>query len=75
MKAYRIEIYNELGHFDSYNSIGTELAIFASKKNKKIKQINFKTNERLDNPRFGKIIFANYKILRALFYALYYRNH
>ncbi len=74
MKAYRIEIYNELGHFDSYNSTGTELAIFASKKNKKIKQINFKTNERLDNPRFGKIIFANYKILRALFYALYYRN-
>ena len=74
MKAYRTDVYNELGHFDSYNSIGTELAIFAVKKNKRIKQIHFKTNERLDSPRFGKIISANFKIIRALFYALYYRN-
>ena len=71
MNAYRTEIYNELGHFDSYSSIGTELAIFAAKRNKKIEQIHFKTYDRLDNPRFGKIVIANFKIIRALLHALF----
>ena len=28
MKGYNIKLYKELGYFDSYNSIGTELAFF-----------------------------------------------
>jgi hypothetical protein len=59
-------LYNELKHFDSYNSIGTELAIFAAQKKRKIKQFAIKTRDRVDSPRFGRKISANYKIFRAL---------
>ena len=71
MKAYRIGIYRELGHFDSYNSIGTELAIFAAKSGKKIVQLPIKTRERLDEPRFGRIYSANMRIVHALWHALF----
>jgi hypothetical protein len=30
LKAYRASVYAARGHFDSYNSIGTELALFAA---------------------------------------------
>lgn len=70
MKAYRIGVYEELGHFDSYNSIGTELAIFAARKRKKIVQLPFKTRDRTDSPRFGKIISANIRIFKALWRSL-----
>ena len=32
MKAYRATVFGALGHFDSYNSIGTELSMYAAKK-------------------------------------------
>lgn len=70
LKAYRIEVYRELGHFDSYGSIGTELAIHAVKVGKKIVQVPVKTRERIDKPRFGKIYFANLSIFRALLLGL-----
>ncbi len=66
MKAYRLDIYQELGHFDSYDSIGTELAIFAAKNGKMISQIPVKTRERADAPRFGSRYLANTRIFRAL---------
>lgn len=71
MKAYRIGIYRELGHFDSYNSIGTELAIFAAKSGKKILQLPIKTRERADEPRFGRRYSANKRIMYALWRALF----
>lgn len=71
MKAYRMNVYRELGHFDSYNSIGTELAIFAAKKGKKIAQIPVKTRERSDEARFGNRYSANKRILRSLCFALF----
>jgi glycosyltransferase involved in cell wall biosynthesis len=66
MKAYRIDVYQELGHFDSYDSIGTELAIFAAKNGKIITQISVKTRERADAPRFGSRYLANTRIFEAL---------
>lgn len=66
LKAYRIEIYLELGHFDSYNSIGTELAIYASRNKKMVTQLQVTTRERLDSPRFGKCFSSNQRIFRAL---------
>jgi glycosyltransferase involved in cell wall biosynthesis len=66
MKAYRVKIYKELGHFDSYGSIGTELALYAAKNNKKIVQLPVKTRDRNDEPRFGRRYAANKKIIRAL---------
>lgn len=66
MKGYKIEVYNKLGHFDSYQSIGTELMLFSVKNNLVHKQIPFKVNERQDTPRFGSSFKANFKILKAM---------
>lgn len=71
MKAYRTAVYRELGHFDSYNSIGTELAIYAARSGKRISQLPVKTRERLDAPRFGGWFSTNLRLLRALWLSLY----
>lgn len=70
MKAYRITIYRELGHFDSYGSVGTELVIYAARKCKRIVQLDFRTRDRADTPRFGSRFFANMRLLRALWKGL-----
>jgi glycosyltransferase involved in cell wall biosynthesis len=69
MKGYTVDIYRELGHFDSYDSIGTELAIFAARRQKYIYQVPIRTRPRLDKPRFGNRFRSNVRILRALVYA------
>jgi glycosyltransferase involved in cell wall biosynthesis len=69
MKAYRIDLYRELGHFDAYGSIGTELAIYAARQRKKIVQIPVITRDRSDMPRFGRKISANWRIIKALYHA------
>ncbi|MDC0487145.1 glycosyltransferase family 2 protein [Amylibacter sp.] len=66
MKAYRSCVYDKLGHFDSYGSIGTELCIFAAKNNFQIAQVIFEVHQRVDSPRFGTFWSANWKIFRAL---------
>lgn len=66
MKGYRIEVYKELGHFDSYDSIGTELALYAAKMRKRILEVQVRTRARADVPRFGRRYSANLRILRAL---------
>jgi len=70
MKAYHIDVYKNLGHFDSYNSIGTELSIFASKSSTSIAQLPIMINKRVDKPRFGNRISSNIRILKAIFYGL-----
>jgi len=67
MKGYAMEIYHRLGYFDSYGSIGTELALFARKKNYKWNQIDIITTNRKDKPRFHNRYRANILILKALF--------
>lgn len=66
MKAYRIGLYRALGHFDSYGSVGTELAIFAAKNGYRCAQMGLPVGERDGAPRFGRALAANLKILRAL---------
>ena len=66
MKAYRTSVYAKLGYFDSYESVGTQLMIFAAKRKYHIGQVSFKVRERADESRFGKIISANLKIIRAM---------
>ena len=73
MKAYCVEVYKALGHFDSYGSIGTELALYAAKKDKKIAQISIYIRPRADEPRFGRRWSANRKILRALWLGLQHK--
>jgi glycosyltransferase involved in cell wall biosynthesis len=65
MKGYRTSIYRELGHFDSYGSIGTELALYAARRRKSLAQVPVITRPRTDAPRFGSTLRANLRILRA----------
>ena len=71
MKAYRIDMFLDLGHFDSYTSIGTELTLYAVRNGKHIAQVPVKTRDRIDAPRFGKRFSANNRILRALWLGLF----
>ena len=71
MKAYRLNVYQELGHFDSYGSVGTELALFAAKRGYPIHQIPFEVFERKGQPRFGQRFSGNYKIFRAMLLSLW----
>jgi len=66
MKAYRVDVFNQLGYFDSYSSIGTELAIYAAYENINIAQHPIKIKNRQDKPRFGNMFSANINILRSL---------
>ncbi len=76
MKAYHIDVYKNLGYFDSYNSIGTELSIYAVNQKEKITQIPVEISSRKDMPRFGSSISANFSILRALLFGYKkYRMH
>lgn len=66
LKGYRLSIYRELGHFDSYESIGTELVLFAMRNGYRLNQFPVNVQERCGKPRFGLGWNANRKILRAL---------
>jgi glycosyltransferase involved in cell wall biosynthesis len=72
LKAYRTHTYNSIGYFDSYNSIGTELAFNARKKNAFFIEVEFEVNKRQDHSRFGRIFYANFKILRSMFIDLFH---
>lgn len=66
MKAYSRRLYEDLGHFDSYQSIGTELALFGLKKKYKFIELPVPIAPRKDQPRFGQAFRANKKIFRAI---------
>jgi glycosyltransferase involved in cell wall biosynthesis len=66
MKAYKSVVYDRQGFFDSYNSIGTQLALYAVRNRYAMKQVKFVVRDRLDQPRFAKLFNANMKILRAM---------
>jgi glycosyltransferase involved in cell wall biosynthesis len=66
MKGYRMALYERLGHFDSFGSIGTELALYAVKNHHPFSQIEVPTFDREGAPRFARLIRANYLILRAM---------
>lgn len=74
MKGYRIELYRGLGHFDRYGSIGTELMLHAVRSGAKMVQIPLHTRERADAPRFGRLLKANWRILRAAWLGLVARR-
>ncbi len=71
MKAYSASVYLEQGYFDSYNSIGTELMIYAAKKDYNINQEHIEVKERKGVSRFGKIISGNMKIIQALLFSMF----
>ena len=66
MKGYSMALYQKQGYFDSYNSIGTELAIFGLLTNCTYIQLFIPISKRQDHPRFSSILLSNIKILRSL---------
>lgn len=74
MKLYNKRLYVELGHFDSYRSIGTELLTYALKNKYKAEEISISVNSRVGKPRFGSSMTANLKIMRSLFFCIFKKN-
>lgn len=66
MKGYSMRLYKKKGFFDSFNSIGTELAAFGIRNGFNYVEINIPSISRKDNSRFGSTIRSNIVILRAL---------
>ncbi len=67
MKGYDISFYNKEAGFNSFESIGTEFAVYSVISGKRYAEIPILTRARLDAPRFGRGLRANFKIIRALF--------
>lgn len=67
MKGYDRRVFESVGHFDSYGSIGTELMLRAVSKGFTFQQVPFHVRERADKPRFGRLFRANIRILEAMF--------
>ncbi|PCH56234.1 MAG: hypothetical protein COC15_03455 [Legionellales bacterium] len=71
MKGYNMSLYKKIGHFDSYNSIGTELALTSVKNGCLFKEILVQLNDRQDTSRFGNIILGNLRIFRAMLLCIF----
>ena len=74
MKGYRMEIYHQRGCFDSHQSIGTELMLFAARRGYRIVQLPFIVGERQGLPRFGRLFSANLRIMKALWRGLWIKS-
>lgn len=66
MKGYSLDLYDKVGYFDSFESIGSELAVRSRVNGCRCIEMRVITRDRLDAPRFGRKFAANYKILRAM---------
>jgi glycosyltransferase involved in cell wall biosynthesis len=66
MKGYSIGLYRNQGYFDSYNSIGTQLALYGLFNKYSFVQINIPIYERYDRPRFSSALKSNIRIFNAL---------
>ena len=73
LKGYRLKLFTEHGCFDNYNSIGTQLALWAMSQGKRVKLVPVQTTRRADTPRLGAFLKGNYLILRA-FWLGFLRN-
>lgn len=71
MKGYRLSKLKGVKSFCSYPSIGTELAIRASRSGWKIQQVEVRTRERDGRSRFGAGLYANWLILRAMIMGIF----
>jgi glycosyltransferase involved in cell wall biosynthesis len=66
LKGYRLEKIKGYLNNIPESSVGTELAFRCLKNRMKIDQVPVTINLRKDNSRYGSIIVANFKIMKAL---------
>lgn len=70
MKAYQMTLYRQRGHFDSCQSVGTELLLFAARSGMPVEGVEIRVGRRADRPRFGNALRANLTLLNAIWRAL-----
>lgn len=66
MKGYRMQLFEEHGRFDGCRSVGTELAVWALRAGRSFALVPVPIRPRLDAPRFGNRLRANWRLLTAL---------
>jgi len=67
LKAYRMCIYTDVGHFDTLQSIGTELMVEALHRGYRVAQVPILIRERADESRFyAQKLRANMRIIGAI---------
>lgn len=67
LKGYSLDLYQRVGHFDSYGSIGTELMLRGIRSGRRYSTLPIPISPRHGQPRFAQTLVANGRILRALF--------
>lgn len=66
LKAYRTKVYESIGHFDTANFIGAQLAIEGALRNFQLVSVPIQITPRKDTSRFyAHNLKANLKIIRA----------
>lgn len=70
MKGYRLQLLQNVDKLSTYDSVGTELSIRASKAGVNLSQIAMQTNSREGISRFGGGLRANMRIIKALLLSL-----
>lgn len=63
VKAYRADVYKDIGYFDTIKSTGTQLMFEAYRNGYVLKEIPIDFYKRTDTPRFGRRFSGNFKIL------------
>lgn len=71
LKGYRISLFHEHGAFDTCTMIGTELTLASIDRGARWIAFDVPIAPRLDTPRLGSTIQANWKILRAMVLAIW----
>jgi glycosyltransferase involved in cell wall biosynthesis len=74
MKGYSMSPYRELGYFDSYRSIGTELMLYSVRAHHPVAEVKIPIALRHDAPRVGGAWSGNVRIFRALVLAVILRR-
>ena len=72
LKAYKKEVYQNVGFFDRTNSIGTELLLRAKMKGYRVLQVPITIKPRADHSRFGQSVKGNYRIFMAFLKILFF---
>jgi len=65
-KAYRMDVYQQVGCFDTHSTTGTELMFRAKKQGYNISQVDIRISARTDEARFGRRLESNLKIIRSI---------
>ena len=74
MKGYNLKLYEKHGIFDSFNSIGTELAINSIRDRCSFVQLAVPISVRKEKSRFGNHFAANLKIFMAMIILVFKNN-